>query len=578
MRKLLKILLLPCPVILSIFLAYAIHPHAQGQNFPSGGTGNITTLGAPGPWIRLDSFGYLADLRQTADAVANSTTTITSATAAFVPGDTGKIVWVVNDSTHGTQCSGGTVTYVNSTTITSSVACTGTGSPWHLYIGTNDYNAWVAACNSVPASGGTIYIPKGNGAILNTVAGNPFCSLSTTVLGDVVLWGDAAPQMQAAAGVGGGTGVFPAAGYTYTNGGSGDLIAANNQPGKLHMWDWGIDGQSISLNIAGQAMIQVGSPDTYNFVIQNFSNASNSGYLIGWVGDVDNEFQNSFFSGTGFGGMSCNGFNTALVNTFVNGGLYAYEQLNGCVTSITGGVFQDNSTTGSGAIFLTSACNVAGLCKLSIGGNAVVCGTTGINAAMTNLGSQVQIDAAAIDTGRCSVANGTGIIVASTNRVQVTNTDISYTGSGVGVNNAAGGTYTSSGGNYSTTATGAGLYTGAGSWSLNQNDWPAPLTSGLSGFGGSPSVTKGGNVLAFSINVGSGGVASTGTITFAPAAPNGWQVNTCVDQTTQTATVARTQQIGTGSTTQVTIGNFTSAGIAGAWVANDILVCQAAPY
>jgi hypothetical protein len=96
----------------------------------------------------------------------------------------------------------------------------------------------------------------------------------------------------------------------------------------------------------------------------------------------------------------------------------------------------------------------------------------------------------------------------------------------------------------------------------------APTIS--SGFGTGPSITANNGTTSFRINVGTGGVATTGVIGL-PAANAGWNCYAS-DITTQTATVARTQQIGPGNTTTVTIGNFTDLGAAGAWVASDILI------
>jgi len=509
------------------FLFFALHAYAQVSTF-----GGSSSTG-PGPWLRLDSYGYVADIRAVTDAVANSTTLVTSATAAFTPADNGKIAWVINDGTHATVCAGGTVTYSSATNINLSTTCSASAGSLHLYIGTNNYAAWVAACNAIPVKGATLYIP-GPGAVLSSTA-TPFCTLASSIVGDVTIWGDYEPNT-VSTGAGSainGTTAYIAAGYSYTNGGSGDYIA-----------------------------------DTHN---------ANSGQLIVWVGDVYNSVYNSFFATNGFGAIACNGFNTALVQTYA-AGFFAYQQLNGCQTNITGGVYLETSISGTAAIYTSGACNVAGLCKMAINGNAYICGTVGVAANYTNNGGQIALDSVAIDTNnRCSQTNQTSISIAATNTVYVTNSDLGNTGSGFSVNNS--GRYVSSGGNYQTTSTGAGVYTGSGSWSLSQSDFPAPLTSGLSGGGTtpSPSVTKGGNVLAFSINVGGGGTAQTLTITF-PTAPNGWQINTCIDQTTQTAAVARTQQIGAGSATQVTVGNFTDLGVAGAWAAQDIIACQAAAY
>lgn len=96
----------------------------------------------------------------------------------------------------------------------------------------------------------------------------------------------------------------------------------------------------------------------------------------------------------------------------------------------------------------------------------------------------------------------------------------------------------------------------------------APSVS--SGFGSGASVTANNGSGAFRLNVGTGGAATTGVISL-PTASTGWNCYAS-DITTQTATVARTQQIGAGGTTSVTIGNFSDLGAAAAWVASDVLI------
>lgn len=95
-----------------------------------------------------------------------------------------------------------------------------------------------------------------------------------------------------------------------------------------------------------------------------------------------------------------------------------------------------------------------------------------------------------------------------------------------------------------------------------------------SGFGGTPSVT-GTRTAAFSVNVGTGGAASTGVIAMNATALNGWACN--VDDITTPATNS-TRQTGS-STTTVSVTNYTrTTGIAGAWPASDILSLACIAY
>lgn len=101
----------------------------------------------------------------------------------------------------------------------------------------------------------------------------------------------------------------------------------------------------------------------------------------------------------------------------------------------------------------------------------------------------------------------------------------------------------------------------------------APTVS--SGFGTSPTIPANNGTCEFTLNVGTGGVATTGVIGL-PTAATGWDC-TCVDITTQNATVSACKQTAPTATTTATVGNFTDLGVAGAWAASDILTvrCQA---
>lgn len=93
-----------------------------------------------------------------------------------------------------------------------------------------------------------------------------------------------------------------------------------------------------------------------------------------------------------------------------------------------------------------------------------------------------------------------------------------------------------------------------------------------SGFGSGPSVSSGVGTMVFKLTVGSGGSDSSGVIGF-PVNQTGWRVS-CDDTTTKTSTVFVTKQTGV-STASATMGNFNTSGAAAAWVAGDVLVCNA---
>jgi hypothetical protein len=101
----------------------------------------------------------------------------------------------------------------------------------------------------------------------------------------------------------------------------------------------------------------------------------------------------------------------------------------------------------------------------------------------------------------------------------------------------------------------------------------APTIS--SGFGTSPSVVHYNGTAVFTVNVGTGGTASSGVIGL-PTAANGWAVH-CDDVTMQSTSVFITKQTAS-STTSATITQYSDAAVPTAWAAHDILVCQAAAY
>ena len=101
----------------------------------------------------------------------------------------------------------------------------------------------------------------------------------------------------------------------------------------------------------------------------------------------------------------------------------------------------------------------------------------------------------------------------------------------------------------------------------------APTIS--SGFGTSPSIANNNGTCAFTVNVGTGGTATSGVIGL-PTATTGWVVN-CTDLTTNSATVFVTKQTAT-TTTTATVGNFNTSATAAAWAASDVLRCSAHAY
>jgi hypothetical protein len=99
-----------------------------------------------------------------------------------------------------------------------------------------------------------------------------------------------------------------------------------------------------------------------------------------------------------------------------------------------------------------------------------------------------------------------------------------------------------------------------------------------SGFGTTPSIAASNGTVAFTVNVGTGGTASSGVITM-PAATTGWNCHV-VNRTAVAANTAdrRTVQTAT-TTTSVTVQNqVVTLGTAAAWAASNILALMCAGY
>lgn len=100
-----------------------------------------------GPFIDPTTYGVVADCRGVKDAAVagGALSTVTSATAAFTSADTGKTYTLRDTSGNVTT---GTLTYVNATTATMSVAAAGAITSGWLILGTDDTAAWQAALDA----------------------------------------------------------------------------------------------------------------------------------------------------------------------------------------------------------------------------------------------------------------------------------------------------------------------------------------------------------------------------------------------------------------------------------------------
>lgn len=95
-----------------------------------------------------------------------------------------------------------------------------------------------------------------------------------------------------------------------------------------------------------------------------------------------------------------------------------------------------------------------------------------------------------------------------------------------------------------------------------------------SGFGTTPTIPFSNGAISFEVNVGTGGIATSGVITM-PAAANGWTCK-CMNETSAATTYPDVTAM---TTTSITITNFSrTTGLATAWAASEIFTCMCIPY
>lgn len=95
----------------------------------------------------------------------------------------------------------------------------------------------------------------------------------------------------------------------------------------------------------------------------------------------------------------------------------------------------------------------------------------------------------------------------------------------------------------------------------------APGSGGLGGFGTTPLIVNPNGTAAFDINVGTGVISSTGTITM-PSAAHHWS---CKGTDATNPTTISTELVGTSATSITVYGFSRTTGLATAWSASDII-------
>lgn len=183
-----------------------------------------------------------------------------------------------------------------------------------------------------------------------------------------------------------------------------------------------------------------------------------------------------------------------------------------------------------------------------------------------------------MDTGTIGAAGAMTLNPATTFAVHGSNFDVTTAGvvtaTGAITNNSGANDITAGHSFITASTTGGVAVTGVGGvYQMTNKMFQNVVPTISSGFGASPSVVTSNGTASFTINVGTGGAATSGVIALNSTAVNGWVCN-CQDITTTPGTF-RTVMTAT-STTTCTVSNYntTTAALA-AWTASDILHCTA---
>ncbi len=226
-----------------------------------------------------------------------------------------------------------------------------------------------------------------------------------------------------------------------------------------------------------------------------------------------------------------------------------------------------SNTTGTGNIGigrLAGQQNVTGSSNTFIGTAAGQGASGQSNSFNTAVGASAL---AAVTTSGGNVAVGLSALAAVT--------------SGSGTNTAIG---TNAGNNLTTGTNDIFIGNGVQAPAVGTSNWlnigngiyetlAAPTIS--SGFGTSPSVVNGTSSASFTVNVGTGGSATSGVIAFPTAAPNGWNCSAV----NNTASATLVTECVTTSTTTTTCSSYSrTTGVLTAWGASNVLGIRCMGY
>jgi hypothetical protein len=535
-----------------------------------GGSGGSTSasLNTVGPFFNVQNATYnpngtvgkggcATDITTNATSTVTSTAQLTAGTYyGYSPPAIGDIAWVITSNGFGpckTSINGaigatstlripGTAATITTITAVNLVAGTVTLSQasatsqandtlfWADSGDPGDYTAFSSACNAVPASGGTVYAPKGLYVFGTNASGNPTCLIPSTTNTSSLI-GDGEDQ----------TLFFPAPWYAHTYN-FGSVFAFANA-GYDYWSGWTLDGQGIALAYGPDTPAEPSSPALDHVTIRNWnltSGSTESLYMAssGSAG-FHNYVNNSTITASGTNQYACavsGPYDLIFSNTICAAGRGALEFTGnggGANLSIVGGSYYNTGV--SGAVLLLPVSGTPSASQISISGSTVVCNNivgTGQDTILLNrTGWTLNMDSSFVNGGgggNCApTGNLNGIHAIAGTVVNIAKTLVVGLGTGNVINNA--GTINDGGAN--TLTPGAGI-TGTGPFLLS------PTTTGVqptvTGTGACATIGSVLGTVAFSGSFACTGVSGAATLTFtwAPNATNKYKCPLPIDVTT----------------------------------------------
>jgi hypothetical protein len=378
-------------------------------------------------------------------SITSTLSTVTCASAPFIPGDTGKKAWVTINSAASSGCPIGTVTYVSATVITLSTTCTQTTGQAFGWIGT-DNTAKLNALTLTLTANSHLYLGTGNMLVTDKILSNGILGAANALAVEVYGGGEAT-------GTGGGAYssltniVFPP--YEFPYAGSLYLIGNGNLATYFH--DFSIDnGISSSISTAGGGLLAFFYSNRVDRVAVSNWNMANYPCIYSAL----DQQQLTFLTSNGCAvGLKIASTNVTLIqpNLGTVGGANNYGLWNFDTSIVVvGGVIAkalDDVQGGHGTIAY-------------YGTNFGVFGS-GDSAITTVSGSTTYLFGALVAGGKDCVAFGnyTGLTNVAGGIVHASQTRFCSSGTGYSINNA--GFFNDLGGN-TYPIIGAGIYTGSG--------------------------------------------------------------------------------------------------------------------